>query len=58
VQRAVAQGAEVVLEDVIEPDVLSERMHWPADRPSYRLRQAVLTEVCGTTVCLQETIPA
>jgi 4-hydroxyphenylpyruvate dioxygenase-like putative hemolysin len=57
VHRATARGAKVVIEDVIEPDVLTERMHWPADRPSYRLRQAVLEEVNGTTVCLQETIP-
>ena len=58
VARATAHGAKVVISDVIEPDTLAARMHWPADRQSYRLRQAVLEETSGTTVCLQETRPA
>ncbi len=58
VKRAVDAGAAVAFEDVIEPDVLAERLSWPSDRQSYRLRQAVLVEHLGTTVCLQETQPA
>lgn len=55
VQRAVAAGATVVFEESIEPAVLAERLGWPSDRPAVRLRQALLTEVAGTTVCLQQS---
>jgi hypothetical protein len=58
VQQAKAAGAEVTFEDVIEADTLAERLGWPSGRQSYRLRQAVLVERFGTTVCLQESRPA
>ncbi len=58
VKGAVAAGATVTFEDIIEPDTLAQRLHWPADRQSYRLRQVGLVERFGTTVCLQETRPA
>jgi hypothetical protein len=58
VQQAVAAGATVAFEDVIEADTLAERLGWPSGRQSYRLRQAVLAEHLGTTVCLQESRPA
>jgi hypothetical protein len=57
VQHAVAAGAEVAFEDVIEADTLAERLGWPPERQSYRLRQAILVELRGTTVCLQESRP-
>jgi hypothetical protein len=58
VQQAKAAGAEVAFEDVIEAETLAQRLSWPSERQSYRLRQAVLTEKVGTTVCLQESRPA
>ena len=58
VQRAVAAGAIVVYEELIEPELLAFRMGWPSDHQSFRVRQAVLIEYLGTTVCLQEARPA
>jgi len=58
VGRAVANGAVVAFEDVIEPDTLAERLGWLEGRQSYRVRQAVLTERTGTTVCIQESQPS
>ena len=57
-KRAVAGGAEVAFEDVIEAETLAERLGWTAERQSFRLRQAILVETHGTTVCLQESRPA
>jgi len=58
VESAVTAGAAVAFEDVIEPDTLAQRLHWPPDKASYRVRQVGLVERSGTTVCLQESRPA
>ncbi len=55
VARAVASGATVTFEDVIEPRELAERLGWPPERATIRLRQTGLAERSGTTVCLQES---
>jgi hypothetical protein len=54
VTRAMAQEATIVFEETIEPDVLAARLRWPLER-RVRVRQALLSELSGVVVCLQES---
>lgn len=58
VAAAVAAGATVTFEDLIEPEELAERLGWPPERATIRLRQTGLAERNGATVCLQQSCPA
>jgi hypothetical protein len=58
VAAAVAAGASVTFEDLIEPEELAERLGWPPERATIRLRQTGLAERNGATICLQESSPA
>lgn len=54
---AVAGGATVTFEELIEPEELAKRLGWPPERATIRLRQTGLAERNGTTVCLQQSCP-
>jgi hypothetical protein len=58
VKRAVSAGAVVAFEDDIKPDILAQRLGWPRERQSYHVRQVGLVEQLGTSVVLQESLPA
>jgi 4-hydroxyphenylpyruvate dioxygenase-like putative hemolysin len=57
VEHAVARGAAIAFEDVIEPETLAQRLHWTPDHPRLHVRQIGLVEHLGTTVVLQESRP-
>jgi hypothetical protein len=58
VKQAVDAGATVVYSELIEPDVLAGRMAWPPDRQKIQVRQALLNDHLGMSICLQESRPA
>jgi hypothetical protein len=58
VASALAEGGRVAFEDVIEPETLAERLHWPPAQGSFHVRQVGLVERFGTTVVLQQSTPA
>jgi predicted enzyme related to lactoylglutathione lyase len=55
VKQAVANGAKVFFEELIEPETLALRVGWGPDQPRVRVRQALLEEFHGASVCLQES---
>jgi hypothetical protein len=57
VKRAVDTGATVIYSELIEPDVLAGRMEWPLDRQRIQVRQALLNDYLGMSICLQESRP-
>ena len=55
VKQAVANGAKVFFEELIEPETLAPRVGWGPDHPKVRVRQALLEDFHGISVCLQES---
>jgi len=52
--RLEREGAELVFEETVAPDVVRQRGIVTADQPSFTIRQAQFRDALGLNVCLQE----
>jgi hypothetical protein len=52
--RLERQGAELVFEETVPPDVVRQRGIVAADQPSFTIRQAQFRDALGMGICLQE----
>ena len=48
------QGAELVFEETVPPEVVRQRRIVTADQPSFTIRQAQFRDTVGMGICLQE----
>ena len=52
--RLEGEGAELVFEETVPPDVVRQRGIVGADQPSFTIRQAQFRDAFGLGICLQE----